>query len=364
MNIQNTQNLFFLLLLLSTVINYLILSSYKEISKITGIIDEPDNARKIHKKKTPLTATYSLAILFIILLIFNTYVNLFDQNIKKILIISLCFFIIGLIDDKFNLNAFTKILLLCLTLFFGLENNSLLVVNKIFFSQTTSFFFLKKYSLIFTIICVLLLVNAINLSDGINGLAAGIIFFCIFYVCLLFNNSFNIFLIIILINILMAFFSIYRGDQFLGNSGSLFLSGFLSLIIIYNVNLYWLENINNNNWAFDIKIGAENIFIMFMIPGIDMFKLFIFRILKKKNPLKADNEHLHHYLLKIYGLNRALVFYFLLMNVPILFSLYSNFPKYLIIIITILVYLISVFYLEKKVNFKIYKNLKLKKNYK
>ena len=56
MNIQNTQNLFLLLLLLSTVINYLILSSYKEISKITGIIDEPDNARKIHKKKN---STYS-----------------------------------------------------------------------------------------------------------------------------------------------------------------------------------------------------------------------------------------------------------------------------------------------------------------
>jgi UDP-GlcNAc:undecaprenyl-phosphate GlcNAc-1-phosphate transferase len=364
MDIQNTQILFFLLLLLSTVINYLILSNYKVISKITGIIDKPDNKRKIHKKNTSLTAAYSLAILFIILLIFNAYMNLFDQNIKKILIISLCFFLIGLLDDKFDLNPLNKILLLSLTLFFGLENNSLLVINKIFFNKTSSFFFLKDNFIIFTIICVLLLVNAINLSDGINGLAAGIVFFCIFYVYLIFNNSFNIFLIIILINILIIIPSIYKGDQFLGNSGSLFLSGFLSLIIIYYVNLYWLENINKNNWAFDIKIGAENIFIILMIPGIDMLKLFILRILKKKNPLKGDNEHLHHYLIKIYGLNRTLVFYFLLMNVPILLSLYSNLPKYLIIIITILVYLIFVFYLEKKKNFKINKDLKLRKIYK
>ena len=77
------------------------------------------------------------------------------------------------------------------------------------------------------------------------------------------------------------------GNQFLGNSGSLFLSGFLSLIIIYYVNLYWFENINNNNWSLNIKIGAENIFIILMIPGIDMLRLFIFRILKKKKSSKG-----------------------------------------------------------------------------
>lgn len=135
--------IFFFLLLISMIINYLILSNYTVISKIIGVIDIPDNVRKLHKKKTPLTASYPIAILFLILLIFDSYINLFDQNIKKILIISLCFFIIGLIDDRFDLTPFKKIFLLSLTLFLGLENNSFLVINKIFFSQTTSFFFLK-----------------------------------------------------------------------------------------------------------------------------------------------------------------------------------------------------------------------------
>ena len=349
MNIQNAQ-IFFFLLLISTIINYLILSNYNLISKIIGAIDKPDNLRKTHKKKTPLTASYPLAILFLTLIIFDSYINLFDQDTKKILIISLCFFLIGLIDDKFDLTPFSKIFLSSLTLFLGLENNSFLVINKIFFSHTTSFFFFKDYYLIFTIICVLLLVNAINMSDGINCLAAGIIFFCILYLYLTFNNNFNIFLIIILINILIIAPSIYMGNQFLGNSGSLFLSGFLSLIIIYYVNLYWFENINNNNWSLNIKIGAENIFIILMIPGIDMLRLFIFRILKKKNPLKGDSNHLHHYLIKTYGLNKSLVFYYLLMNVPILFSLYSKFPKYLIIFITIFFYSIFLFFLKRQIN--------------
>ena len=345
-NIQNLQIPFFILLL-SLIVNYLISSNSQFISKITGLIDEPDFKRKIHKKKTPLTASFSIVVLFLIFIVVNLYINLFDQNIKKILITSLCFFIIGLVDDKFNLKPYKKFILLFLPIFFILKDNSFLIIDKIFFYETTSFFYLNQFSFLFTSLCILALINAINLSDGINGLAAGIVFFCFFYILLLFNNNFNIFLIIILINILLIIPAIYKGDQFLGDSGSLFLSGFLSLIIIYYVNSYWADNINNNNWAEDIKIGSEHIFIILMIPGLDMLRLLIFRILKKKNPLLADREHLHHYLLKIYGLNKALIFYFLLMNMPIILSLYSNLSKTFLIAINLLVYSIFIFFLKK-----------------
>ena len=50
-NIQNLQIPFFILLL-SLIVNYLISSNSQFISKITGLIDEPDFKRKIHKKKT------------------------------------------------------------------------------------------------------------------------------------------------------------------------------------------------------------------------------------------------------------------------------------------------------------------------
>jgi UDP-GlcNAc:undecaprenyl-phosphate GlcNAc-1-phosphate transferase len=120
------------------------------------------------------------------------------------------------------------------------------------------------------------------------------------------------------------------------------------LIIIYYVNSYWADNINNNNWAADIKIGVENIFIILMIPGLDMLRLFIYRILKKKDPLQADNDHLHHYLIKIYGLNKALIFYFLLMNMPIIFSLYTNLSKIFLIIMSLLVYSFFIFFLKKQ----------------
>ena len=36
------------------------------------------------------------------------------------------------------------------------------------------------------------------------------------------------------------------------------------------------------------------------IPGLDMFRLFLFRIMKGQNPFKADNNHIHHILLEIF----------------------------------------------------------------
>ena len=52
-----------------------------------------------------------------------------------------------------------------------------------------------------------------------------------------------------------------------------------------------LINISNN----DI-IYTEEIFLIMMLPGIDMLRLFIIRITNKKNPFKPDKHHLHHLL--------------------------------------------------------------------
>ena len=45
---------------------------------------------------------------------------------------------------------------------------------------------------------------------------------------------------------------------------------------------------------------CEEIFILMMLPGIDMTRLFIERMIRKKT-LKADKNHLHHLLLKSFN---------------------------------------------------------------
>ena len=73
--------------------------------------------------------------------------------------------------------------------------------------------------------------------------------------------------------------------MFLGDSGNYIISSIISIssIFIYN------SQINQINY-----INIEFFFLLFMLPGIDMARLFIQRIINNKNPLIADKDHLHH----------------------------------------------------------------------
>ena len=103
------------------------------------------------------------------------------------------------------------------------------------------------------------------------------------------------------------------------------------------------------------KISIETIFILFMIPGLDMFRLFIERIYNKQNPFLPDDKHLHHYLIKNYNLNKTLIIYFLLISLPILIEYLDLIKPLNNIIISSTIYTVLLLYLKKVI---FYKNLK------
>ena len=53
------------------------------------------------------------------------------------------------------------------------------------------------------------------------------------------------------------------------------------------------------------------------IPGLDMIRLFVVRMLKKNNPFSADRNHLHHKLLEIYGYKKTILFIQIITVVPL-----------------------------------------------
>jgi len=193
---------------------------------------------------------------------------------------------------------------------------------------------------IITLLCLLLLINATNLSDGINGLCIGILIIWLLYIKFNFVPYLNLDTIIIIS--ILTFIFIFKNYYFLGNSGSHFLGIFIGMIIIYsyNINLS-IENKQNS-------ISVEEIFILLMVPGIDMLRLFIFRLLKKQNPFSSDLTHLHHYLIKKYKLKISLLIYFCLMLGPLVIYNFTNIQPSNIIILFIIVYSVLVFFLKIK----------------
>ena len=117
------------------------------------------------------------------------------------------------------------------------------------------------------------------------------------------------------------------------------LSSLIAFLIIYLYN----RNINLPSH----KNSAENILILFIIPVIDMVRLFFERLINKKKPSTADKNHLHHYLIEKMSNNKALLVYFIFLNFPILVSLYTNLSK-IYIIISIIIFYSFLFFITNK----------------
>ena len=242
----------------------------------------------------------------------------------------------GLIDDLKKISYKYKFLILIIFfLFVSFDTN--LQINKIYFSTFEKEFYLNYLSVPITILCLLLLTNALNLVDGIDGLCILISIILIMWLINAFQNTEPLYIIIITSLIYILYLNLKK-NIFLGDSGSLFLGCLIGLNIILNYNL----EISTTQYS------VENIFIALMLPGVDMLRVFLIRIIKKKNPFSADRIHLHH-LLVAQGLNRIniLTLFFLLILTPILISFFTNLKPIYIILFNFLFYTILIFKLKK-----------------
>ena len=323
-------------LIIFTSINILILIFYNYLAKIVNVYDIP-NKRKIHKVKTPIIGGIILLINFISLLILfefgvidNLTINAIFKNKLNYFLFSsslLLIFLIGFIDDKIDIKPNLKLFCLALLISFIQYFDNSILITEIRFSFTENLVYLGKYSFLFTALCFLLFINACNMFDGIN--LQSCLYYLILSLYLISLDSQNLFLVIMIISIFIICILNSKGKIFLGDGGVFLCSFVLAYFTIkyYNINV--------------IKY-SDKIFILMMVPGIDMFRLFIFRLLKRKNPFEADNSHIHHILLEKFTYPKTIMIIFLLINIPIILSIFDV-SSFLII----LIYLISYFFLTK-----------------
>jgi len=324
-----------LIILFATFIlfNFIILFFFNYIKNKINIYDYPDKKKKLHSKPIPLIGGWIFLfniILFLILRI--THLSELEINI---ILCSLFFLIIGILDDKYYLSPYSKFLSLAIMLsFFFYFTNSLIINNlkiynyNIYFNYYSGFFF--------SVLCVLLFVNALNLFDGINlqsSLYGIYILLFLFY-----RGLYTELILIVLIPLMLIVYLNSKNKTFMGDSGTLFLGCIISFLVIANYNkLNFLK--------------TDEIFLLMLIPGIDMFRLFLQRILNKKNPFIGDREHIHHYLIGFYGYRSAIILILFISILPSILSFFIN--SVVLIIFFIIFYLFLFIYLKKKLNKKI-----------
>ena len=313
-------------ILLTSILNLIIFLNLKNLSSLINLYDIPDKKRKIHTLATPpIGGIILFANLFLILLL-DFFLQILDYNFLILFITSAIIFIISFIDDKFILSPNKKFFFIGLTVFLFIFFNNDKLISKIFFSfydLSIENIFLRFF---ITWLCIMLFLNAINLYDGINGqLALYAISIFIFFI---YNNIFlNLSLIILIFLSFFLYFNL-KAKIFLGDNGS-FLLGFIMAFII----------ISNNT---DINyLTAEKIFLLMFLPGVDMFRLFIERLVKSKNPFIADRNHIHHLMIKKFSLRKIFLFNTLIYSCTIILSYKIN--NLLLIILLLVFYLLFIY---------------------
>ena len=225
---------YLILFIASIFIQYFLIKNRYLIGKYLKILDKPKNDT-IHKSITPLVGSFSLIIFSIFLIIFFNS----DSSTEDILIIfsySYLFFIIGYIDDRCNINAYTKLLCSTIILITALIFFENFLLKDIYVDFIERRFVLNKTSIFFSTLCLLLLINALNLIDGINCLASGFSSAWILCLSLLSSGNTRTFLIIFSIFMIINTYQIIKGKYFLGDSGTLFLGSLIGLMTIYTYN--------------------------------------------------------------------------------------------------------------------------------
>ncbi len=270
-------------------LNLIIFYNQKKIVKIYNLYDFPDQLRKKHTKPIPL---FGGLIIFINILIY-CFIEYFGLNnlsffsqkdeILIFLSFSFSFFLIGYIDDRNSLKPNYKLSLYIILIIFLVILDKDLIISKIDFSFSSYIFSFKSFSIFFTILCFLLFINSLNMLDGINGQTAsyGIYISLIF---LFFKINLIFFSILIIILLFFLYFN-FKNKMFLGDSGTILLGFVISYFFIKSYNA-------------GAQIYSDEIFLIMMIPGFELVRLAIHRLLKRRHPFSPDNEHIHHLILK------------------------------------------------------------------
>lgn len=283
--------------IISWAISYVSFPVIINISNAKGLLATPSE-RSSHIKKTPNLGGIGIFMGFI--LTFTTFGSIFNIGANYNIIGSLVvLFFLGLKDDILILSAKTKFLVQ-FGISFLLTVSSHVTINS-FYGILGIYEIGSVPAIAITTFVYVLIINAYNLIDGIDGLAA-IIAICFLSVSsFLFYNADATTLLVISLTLngsIIAFLK-YNFSQrkkiFMGDTGSMIV-GFLLSYLVINI----LNQKEINVGLFSYSTNPILLIALLFYPLLDTARIFFVRIfILKKSPFSADSNHIHHKLLSL-----------------------------------------------------------------
>ena len=278
-----TQYLIAFILTFSIVI--MITPLIKNLAFKIGAIDRP-SGRKVHQKVMPRLGGLAIVIGVIVGMIVSRPSS---PYMFHIIIGGLIITLVGVIDDIFQIRATEKLAGQMIAAIVVVSSGLKIDMINLPISGFIEFGF---WAYPFTVIWIVGITNAMNLIDGLDGLAAGvssIALTSILFMAILDGQWLVVSLAIILIASTTGFlvYNFHPAKIFMGDTGSLFLG--------YSISVLSMLGLFKNIAIFSFVIPI----VILGVPIFDAIFAILRRVLKRKKLFSPDKSHLHYCLLEL-----------------------------------------------------------------
>lgn len=276
----------FYVFVLSLITTFFILPLVMKVAVRLNLVDKP-GVRKVHQQEIPRIGGLAILISFIFVsLIFYTQ----SDVIRGILVGGIIVSFVGLLDDYSSISPYTKFTGQIVAAVVAMVISGLTINSIDFFGLFK--LQLGYFSFPITVLWIVGITNAINLIDGLDGLAAGISTIIFLFMALIgYNqNSYPLmFISITMMGACLGFlkYNSHPAQVFLGDVGSLLLGFVLSMISLLG----------------SFKVAAVMTLALPLtilgLPILDTVWAFTRRIIAGKSPFSPDRSHIHHRLMDL-----------------------------------------------------------------
>ena len=293
--------------LLAAVLCYLVTPFVRTLAQKMGAVANV-RSRDVHTLPTPrwggLAMWISMSLTFLIVDHLSLVGKSFGHELVGIFLASTFIIILGMADDRYQLDALTKLagqaLAAGILLLYGIQILWLPINGVITLPPSIG--------QLLTVIIVLVTINAVNFIDGLDGLASGIIaissasFFAFAYLLAVvygFSRAGSPSLVTaVIIGVCIGFLphNYFPAKIFMGDSGSMFLGLLLAasaITLTGQVDANAISAENSGPTLLPLLLP----FAVLAIPLADLVLAVIRRLISGRSPFAPDKEHLHHRLL-------------------------------------------------------------------
>lgn len=288
-----------------------------KMARLKHLVDEPTEERKLHRSSVPTIGGIIIfaSILFSYSLWFpqvhldlsgsvDGYRSLYQEmgaaykDFKMVIAVMVLLFFIGVKDDIFGVSPVKKLLGHFVVAYI------LVIMGDIRIRDMQGILGIyelpHEISIAFSFFTYIVLVNAFNLIDGVDGLAGGIGFISAAAFGSWFYAAGDVPLALLaftLAGALVGFlvFNAHPARIFMGDSGSLIIGAIISVLAIRLVDH---DTSRLPNWLASVPTPLFTMSVL-AYPLVDTFRVFVVRMAKGKSPFQADRNHMHHRLLSL-----------------------------------------------------------------